>query len=623
MPDQWADAERTLPQGSAEPGPFDSSRTPYCVGPMRAAASRMYKHVFAVMMTQGGKTESVFNIIGHQLDDDPAPILYIGPTRSNITNVIEPKVDSMLRNCSSLWEKTTKGQKYTTTRKIVSGVPLRFAWAGSTTEIKSDSARTVIIDEVDEIAQDLGDQGNVVVLGDARHGSYIDGLTIGISSPSTGNINTYIHKDTGLEHWEVGDVDDVRSPIWRLWQGGTRHEWAWPCPHCDEYFVPRFKLLWWPDDSTPEQAEKEARLTCPHCAAQIESKHKSEMNARGVYVAPGQSVTTDGEVIGPEPESSDATFWVSGLANFSSKKTFGFLAAAYVRAVRSGELEAIKTVINTDFGELFKFGGDAPDWEVVTELAREYPPESLPTGTLALTCGVDVQKDRLVYSVRAWLYKMTSYLVEEGELHGATKLDDVWSALDDLLNKDYGGQRIRLMLVDSGYNPSEKTKKPTNKIYEFCRTHKSNARPIKGRATQDKPHYATKVDVTIDGRTYKNGLQLWHLDTDYYKSWVHGRLDWPEEQDGGWFVHGEVTEDYCKQITAEARVVKPSGKPVWVKVRKDNHFLDCEMMNVAAAYMLNLNNVASPPVVHEDGVVMLQKRPKRKRRRISSPFLNK
>jgi phage terminase large subunit GpA-like protein len=32
-------------------------------------------------------------------------------------------------------------------------------------------------------------------------------------------------------------------------------------------------------------------------------------------------------------------------------------------------------------------------------------------------------------------------------------------------------------------------------------------------------------------------------------------------------------------------VVKATGKPSWIKIRQDNHFLDCEMLNAAAARM--------------------------------------
>jgi hypothetical protein len=49
----------------------------------------------------------------------------------------------------------------------------------------------------------------------------------------------------------------------------------------------------------------------------------------------------------------------------------------------------------------------------------------------------------------------------------------------------------------------------------------------------------------VKGRTAKAGLSLWHINTDYFKAWVHGRIHWPAEQPGGWHLHAEATEDYC------------------------------------------------------------------------------
>ena len=36
-------------------------------------------------------------------------------------------------------------------------------------------------------------------------------------------------------------------------------------------------------------------------------------------------------------------------------------------------------------------------------------------------------------------------------------------------------------------------------------------------------------------------------------------------------------------------MVKPSGQATWIRVRRENHYLDCEALNVAAAYMLGLH----------------------------------
>lgn len=549
----------------------------------RACAAGGHKRVFAVTAAQSSKSQTAFNVIGHRLDDDPVPVLYIGPTKTNIVKVIEPKVDAMLRDCPSLWAKTVKGQKYTTTKKLIGGTSLRFAWAGSTTEIKSDSAGIVVVDEIDEIEVERRGQGSIIPLADARHKSFSDGKTIGFSTPTEGDIETYTHPVTKIEHWAYSQ--NVSSAIWILWQGGTRCEYAWPCPECGEYFVPRFKLLWWPEKSTPTVAMKSARLTCPRCGALIDESHKENMNARGEFLSPGQSVNSKGDVVGDGIESTDATFWVSGLAN--PFIPWGEVAANWLRATRSGDQEAVKGVLNTDLGECFRIGGVAPKFAEVRRCAIDYAEGEVPTGVQLLTVGVDVQSDRLVYAVRGWGARYQSWLIEKGELWGDPREGEVWGELDELLGRTWSDLPIVLMAIDAGYL--------SNEVYDFARNRRRQVRATKGRLTLDKPFYATNVDVSIHGRVIRNGVKLWHFSTDVMKSWVHSRIRPAEQSDGNqdpadhardWHLPIDISEDYCKQIIAEERVVKPSGAVVWIRTARENHFLDCEALNYLAVRML-------------------------------------
>lgn len=44
-------------------------------------------------------------------------------------------------------------------------------------------------------------------------------------------------------------------------------------------------------------------------------------------------------------------------------------------------------------------------------------------------------------------------------------------------------------------------------------------------------------------------------------------------------------------MTAEAKVQKDSGQTEWKRLRKENHFLDCEVLNVTAAHILQMHLV--------------------------------
>src|SRR6266540_898436 len=345
-PDQWADQTRILPRGNAEPWKWRSSRTPFMIPIMRACYAR-YGRVVAVLPAQMGKTESVLNVIGHRLDDDPVPILYIAPTQKLAETVSDDRAMKMFRSVPTLWARLAKGKKNKITEKFISGVRLGFGWAGSATELSSHPAGLVIVDERDRMEQIKG-EGDPIELAEARTSTFADGRVCAVSTPTLGNVTVKKNEETGLEHWEISD--QIASPIWKLWQEGTRFEWAWPCPQCGEFFIPRFRLLTWPKDATPQQAFKAARLTCPHCGALIEDSANEGMNASGVYAAPGQKIAKDGTITGPAPESETASFWVSGLC--SPWRSFGHRARAYLTALKSGDPGRVQAVMNTGFGEL-------------------------------------------------------------------------------------------------------------------------------------------------------------------------------------------------------------------------------------------------------------------------------
>lgn len=193
-----------------------------------------------------------------------------------------------------------------------------------------------------------------------------------------------------------------------------------------------------------------------------------------------------------------------------------------------------------------------------------------------------MQKDRLVYAVRGWGVNYESWLVEHGKLWGKTEHDHVWSMLGELLQKGYGGRDIRRMFVDSGFNPNS-TRGADNQIYQFCRRHHGRAFPTKGHDSQDRPIKASLIDVTQRGKVIKHGLQLWHLDSYYFKSWLHARIQWPQGESGAFHLPVDATGDYCQQLVAEQRLVKASGRVLWIKTRQDNHYLDAEALNAAAA----------------------------------------
>lgn len=545
------------------------------------------------MGSQMGKTDAALDLIGHRLYQAPAPILYVGPNKQFLTEQFEPRVMALLDEAPTLAAKVSRGKRMTKTRKTIAGVPLRLAHAGSSTALKSDPAAFAIVDEYDEMLANVKNQGDPLGLVEARGDTYVDFVALISSTTSRGTVDIERDPESGLEFWKMAKPDDVESPIWKLWQTGTCYHWAWPCPHCARYFIPRFRLLQWPKGSSAAEAKRDAYMTCGHddCGGIIEEKHKADMNARGVFVAPGQSIDADGTVVGEPPFSTTCSFWVSGLA--SPFRSFGDRAGAYIDAVRTGDRDKQQTAINAGFGELWApGGGDAPEWTEVHRLKMPYKKGGVPDGVVALTAGIDVQKNRLIYVIRGWGARGTSWLIDFGELWGETNEPDVWTDLDDLLEQPIAGITIRLTMIDSGFRPNKKDGGPEHVVYEFCRRHQRNTRPSKGYDTLKAPVVLSKIEVAPAGNAAKYGLELVRINADWCKTWVHERIRWPQDQPGAFHVPEDVSDDYCKQLVSEARMKKPSGGVQWIQRSRDNHYLDCEAMAYAAGYLLNVHRIS-------------------------------
>lgn len=522
-----------------------------------------------VMGAQMGKTEALMCVAGHRLDDGPyVPMLWIAPTQKSVKSLADDRFMKMVRSTPDLWRKLEKGRRNRVVEKFIGGVRLGFGWAGSATELASHPAGLVLVDERDRMLSDVEGEGDPLTLARARTKNY-SMRKIGVSSTPT---------------------IEGASPIWSIFLEGTREKWSWPCPHCGEYFVPRLELLKWPEKATPAVARAEAFVACPQCGGECRDQHKPAMNAAGRY----QAHIEDGDrevAVDIAPTNSVASYWVSGLC--SPWQTYGEIAEMLVAAYRSREPERIQGVINTYGGEVWRIKGDAPEWGRVLDTRLHWHSGQVPVGVQMITCGVDVQADRLYYVIRGWGFNAESWLLENGQLFGRTDYDQVWVSLSTLITRTVGDRGIERVFVDSGYRPGSLYRRPENVIYLFCRRHKGLAFPVKGHDTQDRPLKTADLDLSIQGRTIRGALKLWHIDSDHMKTWLYSRVEWPEGEPGGWHTHAEIDEDYCRQVVSEEVLTKSSGRRTWIE-RGPNHYLDCEYMAYAAALSLNVYHLPEP-----------------------------
>ena len=603
-PDARAQANRIYGPETGLPGPRNPYLSPSMVPLGRAAVSSLYRRVVGVTGAQTGKTDTVLDVIGQRLDQRPTPIIYVGPSNEFNRDQFEPRLRRMIDECEGLGDKLVRGRREKKTLKTVAGVRVRLASAASSTSLKSDPAGFAIVDEYDEMLKNIKGQGDPLGLVEARGDTYADFCTIITSTPGQGVVETEeIEAGTDedgipivLEFFAVGDPVEIESPIWRLFQEGTRHHWAWHCPHCGVPFIPMRKHLHWAPGSTPVQAAKTAFLLCPHNGCIVEDDAqgsvKASMNASGFMIAPGQTIeeTKAGRNV---PENRTYSQWSSGLA--SPFVSWGERAERLLKAEMSGEEDKRQTAVNANFGEVYSpfVSGDMPDWAALLKHRGDSGPGDLPTGVLRLVMGVDVQKRGLHFVIRGFGARGSSWLIDNGYLIGDTDEDTVWLDLANLMLTPIQGHHIEKVFVDSGFRPDKPEAGSVHKVYDFCRRYSFMATPCKGRSTMGRaPYTVSKIEVKPDGRRRPFSMSLVMLDTDFFKSLVHSRIKTPVDTPGAFHLHREADEDYARQLLSEVRIVTPGkSKPEWRQVKRANHFLDCEALAAAAGYSLNVQRI--------------------------------
>lgn len=540
---EWADQFRRLsPESAAEPGRWRTDRAPYQRAIMDAVNDPTVREIVVMKSAQIGWTEILGNVVGYFIDRDPAPMLLLQPTVEMAETWSKDRLAPMVRDTPALKDKIkdprSRDSGNTVSHKVFAGGHITMAGANSPAGLASRPIRVVLCDEVDRYPASAGSEGDPISLARKRSTTFWNRKILMGSTPTV----------KGASRIEAAfEISDQRH-------------FLVPCPHCEIFDRLHWKNVHW-DEGKPIAAW----YACPQCGGVITDADKLRMLQRGKWQASAEFTGIAG-------------FHINEL--YSPWVSFGDTARSFVEAKRSPE--TLQTWVNTALGETWVERGEAPTFERVMGMRGEYSFGEVPEGVIAITSGVDVQKNRLVYVVRGWGAGMESWLLEFGELWGETDRPEVWGHLGDLLDKDFSGKNVSLMLIDSGFLPDQ--------VYAFCRAH-PKARPSKGQQTLSSPVRMSKLDVSSRGVRIRSGQDLWHVDTGFFKSVVHGRIDWPQDQPGAWHLPDDVTDDYCRQLVAESKIVLPAGKVVWKRHDRENHALDCEVYATAAAKIIRADSI--------------------------------
>lgn len=572
---EWAKKNRILSrESSAEAGPWRNERTPYLVEIMNAFTDPKVRVETFMAGSQVGKSEVILNLIGRIIDEDPGSILYIQPTLDDAKKFSRLRIAPMIRDCKVLSRKVadikSRDSGNTMLQKSFAGGMLTMVGSNSASALASTPVRYVVGDEVDRWALSAGTEGDPWRLAEARTKTFYNAKMVAVSTPTI--------KGT--------------SKIEQLYNEGTQERWCTECPSCGEWHAIVFDNIKF-DYETIKKGKKKDYIVksvewcCPSCGCLITEEEARKAPAKWIAKYPDAY------------EKGKRSFWLSGFASpWTSwdKIVYAFLSA-------TGDPQQMKVVFNTTLGELWEDRGDLVDEDEMMSRREEYgtredgSPIELPEGVLVLTCGVDTQGDRLEYEVVGHGHYGETWGIKKGILYGDPHYSEVWSKLDEVIDKVYKfkdpakGLKISVTFVDSGGNK-------TQDVYRECKKRiNKKVFAIKGKGGDGIPYTKppTKVNIMINGKKIGKAW-LYTIGVDSGKAEIMSNIKVQEA--GAKYCHFPRDErrgydaTFFSGLLSEKLTLKTSGgKTRWTWEKLPGHIrnetLDCRNYALAAFRMID------------------------------------
>lgn len=575
--DEWSEANIVLPKGSAFPGGYLLSHTPYarrilqCLSPGHPCAT-----VVAMVASQLMKTQLFINSALGWIDRAPGNILALEPS-DKLAKRLSGRIAKAMQACDAVRDKVAKPRsrdnRNTIDCKEFDGGELHIVTSGSANNLAEMSARYVFGDEVDRM-QIIPNEGHPVDISQARLMQFR-----GISKAY------FVSTPLVLGF----------SKIHALFEQGTREEYHVPCPHCGHLHPLQRENFRYEYDPDTRRVQR-AWFQCPECGADIEEHHKTTMLPELGYGGQARWVAQsagDGETISVHLPAYYAPHGTITWVDLALQ-----LARAKERE-QLGDPEGMRTYVNTREGLPYDGKQRTTTAQKLFDRAENYPPRTVPASALVLTAFADTQPTRLEVTIEAWGPGLEHWVVDDLVLWGSPTEDpdkpgSCWHQLDELrrtplLHESGASIYISAYGIDTGGSN-------TQDVYNYAAAReRMGCLATKGASVRDRPIIAaqpSKMDVDWQGKRIPEGVKLWQLGADTAKDHLFNRLHLTEGPGAHHFFRG-LPLDYFEQLLSEsAQTTYRKGRAIREYVKPNgarNEKLDCAVGNLAVAHSLGLH----------------------------------
>jgi phage terminase large subunit GpA-like protein len=505
--------------------------------------------------SQVGGTETLLNVIGYYIDQEPSPIICLQPTLDMGKTFSTKRLAPMLRDTPKLKGRVkdarSRDGSNTVLEKSFPGGYVAIVGTNSPSSLASRPVRIVLCDEVDRYPIDAKDEGDPIALAIVRSKRFWNRKAILVSTPTV----------KGL------------SRIERAYEASDKRQYWIPCPDCDEPQVLKWAQVKW-----PEGKPEEAAYCCEFCGTIWNDAARWRAIAGATKKGHGWKAEKPFNGIAGFRRNELMSQWVK----------LRDVVQNFLEAKRSPE--TLKTWVNTSLGETWESDAERLDAHAFSERLEDWGPREdfghiAPLGVLVVTAGVDVQADRFEVERLGTGIDEETWSLDHHVIMGDPSNPEMWRQLDAYLQTptirvDGRELPVRTTCIDSGGHH-------TQAVYKFCRMRRSRrVFAVKGRdeALTIWPHglkakKGRQSDVTIVGVSVAK-------DAVYARLRVRdagpGFCHFPKGRSPIWFEQlvSEVVETRHSFGRARRVYVLPQGRR--------NEALDCRVYAYAALQSLSI-----------------------------------
>lgn len=561
---EWANKFYYLSEeNSAEPGKYRWERMPWQKEMLDVACGEDYKDIVFMTSARVGKTVTMMITTSYYMHQSPSPILWLLPTETIAKQFSTNDVDPMVRDVPVLRElvneKYTRDGGNNLLSKRYTGGTLTMVGGQNASGLHGKTIRILLADEIDRYPESAGKDGDVIDLAAVR-------------------TTTFQHKAKRI-YSSTPTITDFSAVEKKFKESDQRHFYV-PCPSCGHKQVLEWEQLAYKENPT------NPKYICKACSYGMEESEKYQM-------------LLGGEWIRHNPDSKVAGFFLNAL--YSVNMTWAELVVEWTSINKNRH--KLQVFMNSRLAKSFQLIEEYIGANKLGERLEIYNAE-IPTkteqcnGVGVLTCGVDIQQNRIEAYVWGYGKSDECYLIDFRLFEGDTNKNLVFEELTNfLLNERYStinGAKvgIRAIAIDSGFN--------ANRVARYVRDLKKidhSGRVI--MAVKGDANYTSGI-LERQAKFYKESGQLYfrvgvnpakdHLavllnNPDPGENYVHLPVAYPKRHEQERFVDKET----LYQLTGEKKVYEYKGPKrigSWKAMRDRVEALDCFVYAYAALLSL-------------------------------------